>query len=157
MPPAVQASVAKAAHPCRAQEYRALDFWVGEWNVRDSRGGYQVGTSSVQRILDDCVVLEKWTGGMGGTGESFNTIDPATGKWRQTWTDSSAQIFDFTGDAATDRMIYLRNAKSPAGKPMLVRMTLSKLPTGEVRQLSEQSLDDGKTWSVGYDFTYKAK
>jgi hypothetical protein len=33
-------------------------------------------------------------------------------------------------------------------------MTLSALPTGEVRQLSEQSLDGGKSWAVGYDFTY---
>jgi hypothetical protein len=33
-------------------------------------------------------------------------------------------------------------------------MTLFNLEHGEVRQFSEQSLDDGKSWSVGYDFQY---
>lgn len=153
---ALMAEMEKKAHPCRSPEFRALDFWVGEWRVRDTASGREVGSSSIQRILDDCVILENWTGARGHTGKSFNTIDPATKKWRQTWTDSSAQIYDFTGEPGEARMVFSRIAKGPDGAPMLVRMTLSRLTTGEVRQLSEQSSDGGKSWRVGYDFTYAA-
>jgi hypothetical protein len=33
-------------------------------------------------------------------------------------------------------------------------MTLSNLGPDRVRQLSEASIDDGKTWHVTYDFLY---
>jgi hypothetical protein len=148
------ANLESRLHPCRKGAHRALDFWVGEWDVRDSAAGHRVGTSTIERILDDCVVLENWSGALGGEGKSFNTIDGSTGKWRQTWTDSSGSIYDFTGKPGEARMVFERNSVAPDGKPLLIRMTLSALPTGEVRQLSEQSLDGGKSWAVGYDFTY---
>jgi Tfp pilus assembly protein PilF len=151
---AAVAAVKKTAHPCSIAEYQALDFWLGEWKVRDTRNGNAVGTSRIEKILDDCVVLENWIGGMGGTGKSFNTIDPATKKWRQTWVDSSGQIFDFTGETGSSKLIYSRTAVGADGKKLLSRMTLAKQANGEVQQLGEQSVDGGKTWSTTFDFMY---
>jgi hypothetical protein len=151
---AIVATVKKIAHPCSIAEYQALDFWLGDWKVRDTQKGYAVGTSRIEKILDDCVVLENWTGGMGGSGKSFNTIDPATKKWRQTWTDSSGQIYDFTGETGSSKLIYSRSSVGPDGKKVLNRMTLAKQANGEVLQLGEQSIDDGKTWTTTFDFMY---
>src|SRR3712207_1307780 len=70
-----------SARPCRdSQEYRQLDFWVGEWEVLGPKGK-TVGASSVQLILGDCVVFENWTGAGGYTGKSFNLYDARTRKW----------------------------------------------------------------------------
>ena len=40
------------------------------------------------------------------------------------------------------------------GQKTLQRMTLFNLSGDQMRQLGEQSTDDGKTWSVIYDLTY---
>jgi hypothetical protein len=44
-----------------------------------------------------------------------------------------------------------------AGKKALAKMTFSKLANGDVRQLGENSTDEGKTWTVTFDFTYVRK
>jgi hypothetical protein len=141
------------AHPCHAPEHHALDFWVGEWNVKDTRSGTPVGTSKIESILDGCVVLENWTGGRGGSGKSFNTYDEATKQWKQSWVDSSGSAYDFLGEAFPGRLVYMRKVVDAAGKTSTNRLTFSKNDDGSVRQLSEQSAD-GKTWTTGYDFTY---
>jgi hypothetical protein len=40
------------------------------------------------------------------------------------------------------------------GEP-LVRMSYSRNADGSVRQLGEQSTDDGKSWTPSFDFTYR--
>ena len=142
---------AALSHPCHAAPHHALDFWVGEWNVNDTRSGTPVGTSSVQSILDGCVVFENWSGRGGGTGKSFNTFDDATKQWKQSWVDSSGNAFDFLGEAFPGRLVYMRHASDHGG--YTVRLTFTKNDDGSVRQLSERSAD-GKTWTTGYDFTY---
>ncbi len=39
----------------------------------------------------------------------------------------------------------------------LVRMTYSKNADGSVRQIGEQSTDEGKNWSPSFDFTYRKR
>lgn len=154
---ALLARAEKIAHPCRSPEHRALDFWVGDWAVRDTNQGHPVGQSSIQKILDGCVIFENWAGALGGEGKSFNEFIEATGKWRQSWVDSSGNEYDLDGAPGKDSMVYRRELIAADGAKTLNRMTLTRLPTGEVRQLGEQSSDDGRTWSVGYDFTYAKK
>lgn len=149
----VIADVDRRAHPCRGAGHHALDFWIGEWEVRDTASGKPVGSSSVQGILDGCVVLENWTGRFGMTGKSFNSFDPNTRRWKQSWVDSTAQAYEFTGDASNGGIVYLRDVVNAQGKPAKNRMTLSKREDGGVHQLSETS-DDGKSWTTAYDFTY---
>jgi len=142
------------AHPCRDAEHRALDFWVGNWNVRDTKTGNPAGRSSIEIDMDGCVVVENWTGRTGWTGRSFNVLRSDTGRWQQTWADSSGQIYDFEGQPSTNRMIYTRVTKTKESGDRIIRMTLSKGEDGNVRQLSERSDDGGKSWEVNYDFTY---
>ena len=61
--PAFKKTLAKAdaiAHPCAHQpEYRQFDFWIGDWDVVTTQGHNPAGSSSIQLILDRCVILEK--------------------------------------------------------------------------------------------------
>jgi len=51
----------KNARPCAyAKENRQFDFWVGEWDVSTTQGSVPAGTSRIELILGDCVVLENW-------------------------------------------------------------------------------------------------
>ena len=148
-----------AAEPCKdAQanpEYRQLDFWVGEWNVFS--GKQKVGESSVRLILKDCVVYENWSGLQGGDGKSFNKYDPVAHRWDQFWVSDSGTTNYFKGSLVDGAMRYVYERPTPSGGTLIRHLTFSKLPDGNVRQLSERSTDAGKTWATEYDFVYVKK
>lgn len=146
----------RRSHPCTSSpEYRQLDFWIGEWEVQSN--GQLAGTNSVQLILGDCIIFENWSGVRGLTGKSFSLYDAKQHRWRQTWVDSRGGLNEFTGEFKGDRMEFRRTATDAEGQTRLIRMTLFNLGPDRVRQLSEYSTDEGKTWNVGYDFLYLRK
>jgi hypothetical protein len=154
---AVTQATPASAQPCKASEgYRQLDFWVGEWEVHGPKGKV-VGSSSVQLILNDCVVFENWTGAGGYTGKSFNLYDAATRKWKQIWVDDRGGMLQFAGEFKDGAMRYQGESLAQDGKPVMDRLTFFPLPEGRVRQLWEQSPDKGKTWSTVFDGTYIKK
>ncbi len=161
---AMVASLEVRRQPCRNgkahPEYRQFDFWVGDWNVYSVAGQFanqKVGESSVQLILKDCVVFENWTAlGRGGEGKSFNKYNPQLQKWEQFWVADSGGTTHYVGDAAPGQMIYLAEPAGPRGAP-LIRLSFTRLSPDKVRQFSELSFDQGKSWQVGYDFIYLRK
>lgn len=150
----------KADHnsfPCKySAEYKQFDFWVGEWTVKQTGADQVVGSSSIQKILDDCVVLENWTGGRGNTGKSFNIYDSNTKKWEQYWVDSNGGRIFFSGHLNGTTMDYFADTDEQ-GKKATRHLQFFHLGPDEVRQFSQRSEDGGKTWSVEYDFTYFRK
>ncbi len=148
----------RAATPCMFRaENRQFDFWIGEWNVMNPQG-QQVGTNSIQRIVDGCVIFENWiAGGGSNTGKSFNFYDPGKNKWRQVWVGNNGQPIDFEGDYKDGVMRYTSVSTGANGQKILGRMTFFNLGTDKVRQLWETSTDEGKTWTVAFDGTYVRK
>jgi len=135
------------AHPCRsAPEYRQFDYWLGEWDVEVSGG--PTATSSIQLILDQCVVFENYTAG-NYTGKSFSSWVAADKEWKQHYVDSGGTSSEWSGHLENGRMVFL--SRNPTG---LQRMTYSKEGPDRVRQLIEASSDDGKTWSTSFDGMY---
>ena len=144
-----------AAHPCKAsQEFRQFDFWIGEWEVHGPQGA-AAGTSSVQLMLDQCVIQENWTG-TGNEGKSFNLYDRSDGKWHQTWVSDKGVFTHYVGGLVNGEMVLTADT-TQNGKRVLQRMTFTKLPGGEVRQHGQSSNDDGKTWTTTFDLTYVRK
>jgi hypothetical protein len=153
----VMDAVAKAATPCMFKnENRQFDFWIGEWDVINPQG-QQVGTSSIQRIVDGCIIFENWTAANGSNiGKSFNFYDPNKNKWRQVWVGNNGQPIDFEGEFKDDAMRYTSISVGANGQKTLGRMTFFNLGD-KVRQLWETSTDDGKTWTVAFDGMYVRK
>jgi tetratricopeptide (TPR) repeat protein len=149
----------RAAEPCldnaKNADYRQLDFWVGEWDVFS--GKQKVGESSVRLILKDCVVFENWHGLQGGDGKSFNKYNAVTRQWEQFWVSDSGTTNFFKGGLVDGDMRYVFETPTPAGKTLVRHLTFSKLPDGSVRQLSQASIDAGKTWTTEYDFVYRKR
>jgi hypothetical protein len=146
----------RAAHPCREGKAREFDFWIGEWEVADAQGN-RVGASSIQSILDGCVILENWTGRLGGTGKSFNLWDASHGRWQQTWVDDKGTLTEFHGEFKDGALRYTTSSPGKDGRVVERRLTFFPLSGGKVRQLSERTDDGGSTWSVQYDFVYTRK
>lgn len=152
---AVLTQMDRTARPCHYDaQYQAFDFWVEVWEVFNP-AGQQVGTNTIEKILDGCVLLENWTSRAANTGKSFNYIDKADGKWRQLWVDSNGNNTLYVGTFQDGSLVYETTSEAP-NTPHF-RMTFTPLPDGRVRQFIEQTTDGGQTWTVAFDGYYVRK
>jgi hypothetical protein len=159
----VRQAVDRNLRPCVYQpEYRALDFWLGEWDVRP-RGAPESAPASrsrIELIEDQCVVYESYTNPAGYSGRSFNAFQPDTKRWEQFWVDNTGARHHYVGQARDGNVYYEAEgvrAGGPSSPPGKARMTFFNQGKDEVRQLGEQSTDGGKTWSVTYDLIYRRR
>jgi hypothetical protein len=144
---------APARSPCPTEpEWQQLDFWLGQWEVRDQ--GKAIAKSQIEKSTDGCIVHETYIQADGYSGKSINFFDPTLRRWRQTRVDSSGNVSEFSGEYRDGAMRFEGESHRASGRRVLRRMTLFNLESGQVRQLSERSTDDGETWGVGYDFQY---
>jgi hypothetical protein len=52
-------------------------------------------------------------------------------------------------------LVARRAQKADPTKTLLERMIFTPNPDGSVRQYSDASTDEGKTWAQRYDYTYR--
>ena len=149
----------KDQKPCAYMpENRQFDFWVGSWDVVTTGGETPAGTNQVDLILGDCVLLENWTGRGGDVGKSFNLFNSAKQRWEQTWVDARGGTVFFYGRLEQGVMDYWTEDIPAADSSRLRRhLRFFNLGPDRVRQLSEASTDEGRTWKVQYDLTYIRK
>jgi len=143
-----------ASKPCTTSEaFNQLDFWVGEWVVTNPDGS-KAGHNKISKILDDCTLLEEWTGAGASRGKSLNFYNPQKKRWQQVWIDNFANPLYFDGEARPDSMIYTGTSLNVEGSEILNMMILSKVSNKEVRQLWSQSADQGENWNIVFDGKY---
>ncbi len=139
---------------------RQFDFWVGEWQVVSADGGTAAGDSKIELILGDCVIQENWTsaGNIGYEGKSYNIYNPDLHRWEQFWNDNAGGMIHFYGELKDGVMNYWTDTV-PQKDGTKLKRHLQFIPSGsdQVRQFSQGSTDEGKTWHVEYDFIYKRK
>jgi pentatricopeptide repeat protein len=145
------AEMQRTAHPCTASpEFRQFDYWLGEWDVEI--GGQKLAKSSVQLILDDCVLFENYTDSRGYAGKSFSLYDATNKKWEQRYVDTTGALHHWTG-GLDNGVITFRWDYELKGQKSYNRMTYVKEGSDRVRQILESS-PDGKTWAKNYDGLY---
>lgn len=147
----------RAASPCTfLPQARQFDFWLGDWDVR-TPAGQVAGHNLVQAIISDCVIQENWTGSQGGSGKSVNFYNAATGHWEQIWMDNVGGTTHYVGDLVEGVMRFHTETTGSNGQVTLQHLSFFPLAPDHVRQLSESSTDNGKTWSIAYDLHYFKK
>ncbi len=143
---------------CAAPAARALDFWIGEWVVRNAKGQL-AATSVIEPVAAGCGVLERYRGepnpaGARYIGAGIHAFDAATQSWSQLWIDSRPAITEMRGRSSSAGVTYEWVVTTPDGKSTKKRDLLSKLEDG-VRQLGERSDDNGTTWTVEFELRYQ--
>lgn len=145
------AEMNRTAHPCAsAPEFRQFDYWLGEWDVEI--GGQRQAQSSIQLILNDCVIFENYTDFRGYAGKSFSLYDVNTKKWEQRYVDTTGALHHWTG-ALDNGVMTFRWDYELNGQKSYNRMSYVKEGPDHVRQILEAS-PDGKTWAKTYDGLY---
>ncbi len=155
----LRTKVYASLYPCESNPHnREFDFWSGEWDVYVTGTTTLAGHSLVQIISNGCALLENWDS-PGSSGKSINFIDPNTNKWKQSWVGSYANgVQEFiNGEYKDSAMRFDFETKDAQGKKIIGRFIFYIEGSDKVRQFNETSVDDGKTWTTSYDFTYIRK
>lgn len=150
----ISAQSAEPAKRCDAKEFRAFDFWVGEWRVTwtTPQGQPAEGRSSIQRVVGGCAIAEHWQGKDGSEGRSLTYFNPAIKRWQQTWVDATAQPLMFEGNFEGESLVLKTKVEHGGGFVTYHRITWTPLPDG-VRQHWEQSAT-GTAWDTVFDGHY---
>jgi hypothetical protein len=152
---AAASSTAFAAGPCEQPEYRAFDFWLGQWQVKKP-DGQVVGTNRITREYNGCVVHEHYSTPRGYSGESLNTYDESRKVWHQTWVDAVGTLLLLEGGPRDGRMVLEGQTITPDRQVVRHRITWTPNADGTVRQLWESTGGDGNT-NVVFDGIYVRK
>ena len=154
------AAIDRNARPCLHNPRHAdFDFWLGEWDVRPrGQAAAPPSTNVITKIHDGCVVLETYTSGS-YTGQSFNIYDRTRRQWNQTWVDKMGGLHVYWGEARDGNLYYDGEMPDPTSpsRRIRTRLTFFGIARDTVRQFSESTRDDGKSWTVNYDLLYTRK
>ena len=86
--------VEENAFPCRyGDEYKRLDFWLGEWDVYVNEN--YIGESFITKSLGGCTLYEDYRTTSGFLGRSMNYYDPVDSLYKQIWIDKNNGITNF--------------------------------------------------------------
>jgi hypothetical protein len=144
---------------CEGDQFRAFDFWIGEWDAFRADNNAPAGRSSIRSEDSGCVITEHWTSmNVAYSGRSLNIYDRGSGKWEQFWVDSTGNRVHFVGEPTATGMRIATSAPvwvSPT-QQAYSRITYTDNPDGTVLQHGEQSAD-GQTWTTSYAFIYRRR
>ena len=158
---AVLPAAAQAPPPtgCDSTESRALDFWLGDWELtyKGADGKPAKSRNRITKVMDGCVVLEEFTGapGIKLNGHSVSTFDRDTRQWKQTWVDNMSSYLDFSGGPASDgKFVFARDAQRE-GKRFKQRMVFQDITPASLKWLWQRSDDGGNTWNTQWEIDYR--
>jgi tetratricopeptide (TPR) repeat protein len=146
--PAFDAIHQRLSKPCENDPaYHWLDFWVGEWEVRDPKGELE-GHNQIVKILNSCAIQENWIDVTQHEGKSLFYYETIRKQWKQVWVTDAGNmkekvLIEHYPDGSTR---FQGTLPRKDGSSILDRTTLTPLPDGRVRQVIEQSADNGVTW-----------
>ena len=148
------ASVLAEQGTCDIEQRRQFDFWLGNWQSKAVDGKLQ-GRNEIRKILGGCAIQENWTSGGGKfRGTSYNFYDASSGKWHQTWVDTSGANLQLDGGLVNSSMV-LSAETLVEGILTINRITWTPLDDGRVRQHWEVSTDQGALWKDVFDGYYE--
>jgi len=154
-------AVKNNAAPCAHDEkYQQFDFWLGKWEVygNPEKTGPRYGNNHIEKTENGCLLMEHWLGSSGTTGTSMNYYNGAKDKWVQNWVSAGGTMIDYEGGLVGGAMVlvgHIYDIKVPQGENVRkFRGTWTPLKNGVVRQLFEESADNGATWTIGFDGYY---
>jgi hypothetical protein len=155
----------EAAHES-ADQTRAFDFWIGEWDIRQqilkADGSWHSfdAHTSVAPALEGRALVEHWKGDVqffweGMTkpqtieGLSVRAYDEKRGEWLIHWMDSRRPSFGdpYAGNFAGGRGDFFREWSTPQGN-RVGRIVFSNISADSVRWELAVSSDNRKTWAT---------
>ena len=127
---------AQADCACCTSAHEQFDFWVGHWMVMDTTGQL-LGTNTITKQEDNCILAERWIGLGGTTGRSMNYYNAVDSSWNQVWVDNAGNPLVLKGKGQKDKMVLCSQLQQSPGGAYYSRVTWTKQPDWTVHQVWE--------------------
>ncbi|WP_299125529.1 hypothetical protein [uncultured Tenacibaculum sp.] len=125
----------KAVKPCSSPEYSQFDFWVGNWNVYDTKNNL-IGTNNIIKLSNACAIQENWVSKTSKSkGTSYNYYNKSDNSWNQLWIDNTGFSLDLKGHYDANRMILKSKLIKSQNGDFYNQITWTKNPDGSVTQI----------------------
>lgn len=149
-----EAAPQSASTSCEGDVYDDFDFWLGEWEVT-TPDGQVAGTNSITKAEDGCLLIERWTGARGSTGQSYNFYDTGLQKWRQVWVARGATI-DYAGKLTEEGEMRLEGKIAYRnGTTAPFRGSWTPQADGSVTQYFQQYNSETESWDDWFTGIYR--
>lgn len=89
---------------CGSEKYNEFDFWIGSWEVFDEKGKL-LGTNTITKKYDNCVLTESWVSSGKNKGTSINFYNRNDNSWNQIWVDNSGYTLSLKGKLENGVMV----------------------------------------------------
>ena len=151
----VNALAAADAVPCSANsENRQFDYWLGDWSI-GAPGSSGNAHSTVSAALDKCLVVEKWDGGRGHSGQNIFGYSADDKSWYGMFADNEGRVHVFTsGKVSSGSAQFEGTSRGPNGESLLNRVKITRLNPNKVEQTWEKSSNNGTSWNVVFRGEY---
>jgi hypothetical protein len=151
----VHAFAAGAPEACAtSSEGRQLDFWLGDWSIA-APGGSGSSSSKVYLTLDRCLLVEKWDGGRGHSGENMFAYSADERSWRGMFADNMGRVHVFSeGRVAAGVAEFNGTNRGPTGETVLDKVRVVRIAPNKVEQTWQKSMDNGATWMTVFRAEY---
>jgi hypothetical protein len=144
--------------PCAGTEFRALDFWLGDWDAKwaPSEGDSGIGSNHISLSYDGCVIEEHFDGRPGQPlmGHSVSMYVAPEQIWRQTWVDNQGGYIELSGGPQANGDFVLTTGRRPSGR--ISRMVFTDIKPDSFTW-RWQSSTDGTAWSDAWVIHYTRK
>jgi len=141
--------------PCTSSAYKQFDFWIGSWNVYDSKNNL-IGKNNVVKMKNACAIQENWsskTSTSKGTSYTYyNAIDKS---WNQVWVDNVGGSLILKGFYKNNKMVLKSKLISGKKGEYYNQITWFKNANGSVTQLWELLDIDNTSFNEIFRGTYK--
>lgn len=143
--------------PCESTPaYAQFDFWMGEWEVRDTNG-VLLGHNTITALDQHCSLQEHWRSAGGGNGHSMNYSNPADSSWNQLWVSSNGAILKLKGGLSVDGSMVMRSEEFLYQNTQAAYHQISWTPidSNTVQQLWEIYSNEGSKLNTAFLGIYK--
>ncbi len=151
-----------AAPTCDAPEFRALDFWAGDWDLDFDAAPGVLGHATNHITRDEygpCVIAEHFEqAATHYRGGSYSIYDRGEGVWRQTWVDNQGGVFTLVGGPVRGQpyVFELRTTEPVGPKKQIMRMIWQDVTPGRLVWRWQAQQPDG-SWQDSWVLRYKRR
>ncbi len=146
--------------PCAHPMFRALDFWVGDWQVYHKDSGKLAGFDRVGRTLKGCAIQQSWISlddhfsspmvPFRMNGKSLTAFDGQN--WTQFWVDNQAGSQVIKGNFEGGKLIL--KSETPIMNH-IYKLTWQKKKDGTVEHIAQRKKQGEEIWQTLFDFIYR--
>lgn len=159
MSPGVALAQDSSVLPCHNETLGQFDFWIGEWQVLDTKSGKLTAYDRISKELKGCIVMQQWT----QLNDDFRTTGvpyrlrgmSVTGfdgsQWIQTWVDNMGGTIVLKG-SVKDSKAVLQTYETSFG--WHYRFHIDANADGSVHYYGYTAREGTNDWETAWDLTY---